>query len=261
MELFGRPLKLVILDVDGVILDLSACFHKNLAQAAVHIGLPLEPIDAYLANASLDRKRSGLTFHDGLRLMWPNISDVQVHAYVRCFRNAECVNPYPLIQGSLETIQWLRTRRVLLALCTTNEQEVLRWRFDTAGIEPEWFAYTITGEAPYVKPDPRTFDALFTALGVSRHHAVYVGDWYPDWEAARGAGVPFIATLSGGVTREAFLREGVPKDHIIARLSDLPTLINFVGASPLPSYGGSNVMPALNHGGMHPDQPQLDSKA
>ena len=38
-----------------------------------------------------DRKRSGLTFHDWLRIMWPSISDGQVHAYVRCFRDAEGV--------------------------------------------------------------------------------------------------------------------------------------------------------------------------
>jgi hypothetical protein len=82
MELFGRPLKLVILDVDGVILDLYACFQTNLEQAASHVGLPHAPITPYLSNVSLDRKRSGLTFHDGLRLMWPSISDGQLQAYV-----------------------------------------------------------------------------------------------------------------------------------------------------------------------------------
>jgi len=225
MELFGRPLTLVILDVDGVILDLYACFQKNLEQAASHVGLPHAPIQQYLSTVSLDRKRSGLTFHDWLRIMWPSISDGQVHAYVRCFRDAEGVNPYPPITGSLETIQWLRQQCLLLALCTTNEQDVLRRRFDAAGIEPEWFAYTITGEDTYLKPDPRTFDALFAVLGVSRDQSVYVGDWYPDWEAARGAGVPFIAVLSGGVTRDAFLREGVPEAHIIERLSDLPNIM------------------------------------
>lgn len=225
MELFGKPLRLVILDVDGVILDLYACFQQNLERVASSVGLPHAPIRQYLSNVSLDRKRSGLTFHDGLRLMWPGISDGQVHEYVRCFREAERLNPYPPIHGSLETIQWIRARRLLLALCTTNEREVLRRRFATAGIAPEWFAYAVTGEAAYLKPDPRTFDALFTALAVPREQAVYVGDWYPDWDAARGAGVPFLAALSGGVTRQAFLREGVPEDRIIERLSDLPTLI------------------------------------
>jgi phosphoglycolate phosphatase-like HAD superfamily hydrolase len=225
MELFGRPLKLVILDVDGVILDLYACFRQNLERAASSLGLPHAPIAQYLSNVSLDRQRSGLTFHDGLRLMWPSLSDGQLQAYVQCFREVERLNPYPPIHGSLETIQWIRAHRLPLALCTTNEREVLRRRFATAGIALEWFAYAVTGEAPYLKPDPRTFDALFAALGVPRDQAVYVGDWYPDWEAARGAGVPFLAVLSGGVTRDAFRREGVPEDHIIERLSDLPNLI------------------------------------
>jgi phosphoglycolate phosphatase-like HAD superfamily hydrolase len=59
-----------------------------------------------------------------------------------------------------------------------------------------------------------------------REQAVYVGDWYPDVDTARGGGVRFIAVLSGGIPRHAFLREGIPEDHIIARLQDLLRLID-----------------------------------
>ena len=35
----------------------------------------------------------------------------------------------------------------------------------------------------------------------------------------------FIAVLSGGIPRYAFLREGIPADHILARLHDLMGLV------------------------------------
>jgi phosphoglycolate phosphatase-like HAD superfamily hydrolase len=63
------------------------------------------------------------------------------------------------------------------------------------------------------------------ALPVPRHHAVYVGDWYPDVDTARGGGVRFMAVLSGGIPRHTFLREGIPEDHILDRLHDLLRLV------------------------------------
>jgi hypothetical protein len=38
--------------------------------------------------------------------------------------------------------------------------------------------------------------------------------------------VRFIAVLSGGIPRHASLREGIPEDHIIARLQDLLSLVH-----------------------------------
>jgi phosphoglycolate phosphatase-like HAD superfamily hydrolase len=49
MQLFGHPLELVILDVDGVILDLMAGFAPHLEAAAGQLHLPTAPIRAYLA--------------------------------------------------------------------------------------------------------------------------------------------------------------------------------------------------------------------
>jgi hypothetical protein len=37
--------------------------------------------------------------------------------------------------------------------------------------------------------------------------------------------VRFIAVLWGGIPRHAFLREGIPEDHIMARLQDLLRLV------------------------------------
>jgi phosphoglycolate phosphatase-like HAD superfamily hydrolase len=48
MQLFGHSLKLVIVDVDGVILDLMADFERHLEAAAGQLHLPTEPIRHFL---------------------------------------------------------------------------------------------------------------------------------------------------------------------------------------------------------------------
>jgi phosphoglycolate phosphatase-like HAD superfamily hydrolase len=73
---------------------------------------------------------------------------------------------------------------------------------------------------------PKALDPLFRAIPVRREHAVYVGDWYPDVDTARAGEVRVIAVLSGGIPRHAFRREGIPEDHILARLQDLLRLVD-----------------------------------
>jgi hypothetical protein len=91
-----------------------------------------------------------------------------------------------------------------------------------------WYAAASTWESGHPKPDPKVLDSIFTAIPAPKEHAVYVGDWYPDVETARGGGVRFIAVLSDGIPRHAFRREGIPEDHILARLHDLLRLVQML---------------------------------
>lgn len=225
MQLFNKPLELVILDVDGVILDLRARFRKNLEMAARFLGLSIKSIEPYLASVELDKKRSGLNFREGLRLIWPEIPDTQLDRYIGQFREIERLNPYPPIPGSIQVILWLRDRNIPVALCTANDRETLRYRFNATKIDLDWFVHSSTEEHKYQKPDPRALDPIFTTIDAPREHAVYIGDWYPDLETARGAGVRFLGVTSGYISRHAFIREGVPHNHIIERLADLRKLI------------------------------------
>ncbi|NUT33063.1 MAG: HAD family hydrolase [Hamadaea sp.] len=61
------------------------------------------------------------------------------------------------------------------------------------------------GNTRFGKPDPRVFDEFFAATGFDPGDCVYVGDSPGDADAARGAGLHFIACLQSGVrTRQAF---------------------------------------------------------
>jgi phosphoglycolate phosphatase-like HAD superfamily hydrolase len=225
MQLFGQPLQLVILDVDGVILDLMAGFEQNLQAAARQLHLPIAPIRDYLAAVHRGARLSYAGLSEAIQAWWPTLSQRDCQQFVARFRTIERTYPYPPVEGSLEAIRRLREQQIPLALCTTNDRQTLAHRLRAAGVDPAWFAAASTWESVYPKPDPRALDPIFAAIPVPREHAVYVGDWYPDVETARGGGVRFLAVLSGGIPRHAFRREGIPEDHIIARLQDLLSLV------------------------------------
>jgi phosphoglycolate phosphatase-like HAD superfamily hydrolase len=225
MQLFGHPLKLVILDVDGVILDLMAGFERHLEAAARQLHLPTAPIRAYLTAVHRGARQSYASLPEAIQAWWPVLNQRDARHFVECFRTLERQHPYPPVEGSLETIQWFRRQQLPVALCTTNDRPTLASRLRSVGVDLAWFAAASTWESGHPKPNPQALDPIFAALPVPREHAVYVGDWYPDVATARGGGVRFIAVLSGGIPRHAFLREGIPEDHIIACLRDLLSLI------------------------------------
>ena len=221
MRIFGSLVELVILDVDGVILDILGGLHKNLEETAVHFGLSLDVIAQNIADIALGKLRIRGNARDSTHTLWPHLSEAEVTEFVDFFEEVERRSPYGLIPGSLEIISFLRDAGMPMALATNNHMKSLLWRLEAAGIDPSWFAAIVTKDNRYFKPHPQTFDPIFAAVPVPRDRALYVGDLQIDWDTACEAGVSFIAVLSGGVPRRAFLHEGVQADHIMNRLNNL----------------------------------------
>lgn len=84
------------------------------------------------------------------------------------------------------------------------------------------------------KPDPRAFDTLLSDHILKPSECVYVGDSLTDAEAAKGAGMHFVACLEAGIrTRADFSIH--PVDAFIDRFADLPATVALLGteaASP-----------------------------
>ncbi len=221
MYILGSPIELVILDVDGVILDILAGLRRNLEETASYFKLALEPIVKNLREIMEGKARIRGNARDSAHEIWPHLTEREITEFVSYFYNVERRYPYPLIDGALDALMLLREHGMPLALATNNPMESLRWRLEAVGIDPSWFAAIVTKDDKYFKPHPKTFDRIFEQIDIAREHALYVGDLQIDWDTARGASVPFCAVLSGGVPREAFIAEGVPPKHIFNRMSDI----------------------------------------
>lgn len=221
MRILGSLTHLVILDMDGVILDILGGLRRNLEEAASHFQLPLEPIARNIEHVAQGKVRIKGNARDSTRELWPHLIEEDIDRFEKYFHDIERRRPYITIEGSLEVISLLRTHGIPVALATNNPMKSLLWRLEAAGIDPSWFAAITTKDDTYFKPHPKTFDTIFERICVAREHALYVGDLQIDWDTARGAGVMFAAVLTGGVPREAFLDEGVHPAHIFNRLSDV----------------------------------------
>ena len=221
MRIFGSPVELVILDVDGVILDILGGLCRNLKETAIHFGLPHNLIAQSINDIALGKIRIKGNARDSTYMLWPHLNEGQITGFVDFFYEVERRSPYGLIPGSLEAISFFRDAGMPMALATNNHMKNLLWRLEAAEIDASWFAAIVTKDNLYFKPNPQTFDPIFAAVPVSRERVLYVGDLQIDWDMARNAGVSFAAVVSGGVPREAFVREGVKADHIMDRLDDL----------------------------------------
>lgn len=222
MQLFGEPLELVILDVDGVILELVEPVTKCLRILAQENGVSADPIDPYFREVSAGKRHGFTGVAEWIRAFWPEQDAMRLTLR---FQELKRLDPWPAIEGSIETLCWLKGAGLHLALCTSNDEPTLKRILEHVGVDLSMFEAISTWETEFRKPDPRCLDPMFDKLGVSRERAVYIGDWFPDLAVSRGAGVRFIAVLSGGMTHQVFKSDGVPDDHILDRLADLPHLI------------------------------------
>ncbi len=226
MKLFGNSLKLVIFDVDGTILDLLKCFQKNLEFAALHMRLPLSPLRDHLEGLSQGKCTLHASFAIGVKTFWPSLTFHEILKFEDTFRQVEELNPYPPIPGAVETIEWLRSRGIYIALCTTNSIKGLHDRLRQANVSLALFdAISTAGNGYPHKPDPRTLIPIFDKIPVDLLQTVYVGDTDADLSTARNAGIEFLAVQSGGVTLQGFLRLGVLENRIVNNLNAIRELV------------------------------------
>jgi phosphoglycolate phosphatase len=128
-----------------------------------------------------------------------------------------------LFSAVRETMACLREQGLALGIVSTK----YRRRIETilrreALLAP--FAVIVGGEDVSAhKPDPESLRLAMEQLGVGPGVTLYVGDSVIDAEAARRAGVSFVAVLSGTTPREAFEWSGVWA--IIGKLAELGHLV------------------------------------
>ena len=227
LYLFGKPLELVIFDNDGVILDLQARFEDQCRFAAKATKLSLETLSDWFVCIRRGERELLASLQQGIKDIWPEMTDEQMELYIQAARDWEQIpeNFYPSVEGGIEIIHWLKQKGVKTAICTTNSYRGLVERLKKVNIDIEWFDATSTSDWKYPKPDPRAFDPILESIKTPKEHTVYIGDILFDWRAAKGAGIPFIAALSGGTPEHLFLRAGIPSARIVRSIAELPKLI------------------------------------
>ncbi len=225
MKLFGQPLGLVVLDVDDVIVEGWRSYLLHTTSAARDLGLDCTPVEQYFVEIQLGQRDVIGNIPCFARQMWPGISDAFIEQFVDRTETHSNIHEHPEVNGSVQTIQWLRQRQIPLAICSNAAEPGIRKRLADVGADFDWFVAAHTREIGFCKPDPRAIRHVLDCTNVASEHAVFVGDLPSDMLAARGSGVRFFGVLSGLTTHAKFASHGVPHTHILSRLSELQNLI------------------------------------
>ena len=189
----------VVLDIDGTLLD--STYHHTIAWqralrrygydvpcARIHrqIGLGGDRLVAAAAGDDAELRHG-----DQIRSAWEMEYD-------------EMLDEPDLLPGARELVDALRDRGVHVVLASSAIPRHAEHAFRLLDAEHSVEAATTADDAAQSKPDPDLLEAAVARVGGTS--SVLVGDSVWDVEAARRAGIPTVAVLSGGVP-EQLLRE------------------------------------------------------
>lgn len=211
-------IKAVILDLDGALIDSttkSIGFHRELAK---HLKLRVPDREEL-------RKLWGLFWPEVVETVWPGLDIEYFRTEYIKFDKGET---YPAIKGARLACQSLIDQGLILTLLTSRDFRTLFHRLSDAGLSPQLFSFIQTPDnSHFIKPNPRVFDKMLKKLvrgwAIRKENMCYVGDTIYDFRAAQGAGVKFIAVLSGAGNREEFEEAGVK--IILNSITDLPAFL------------------------------------
>lgn len=126
---------------------------------------------------------------------------------------------------NLRTLQMLRSKGKRIAILTSRSlPEVTHLMLPTHPLSAHVEQFYHRDNSRHFKPDPRAFEQALIDFAVNPEEAVYVGDAVTDAQAAKGAGLHFIAVLESGLRKRAeFEEEKV--DFFAPKFTDITTYI------------------------------------
>lgn len=189
------PLKLVLFDVDGTLIDSQHAIVAAMEAAANEADLPLPTRADTLSVVGLSLGEAVARLFAGHD---PEAHERAVAAYRGAYMSARSADGAPpLFPGALETLRALHARpEVLLGTATGMSRRGMRRIVEAYDLE-RVFATTQTADDHPSKPDPAMVLAALAETGVAAGDAAFVGDTVYDIQAGRAAGV-FTIGVSWG---------------------------------------------------------------
>ena len=198
-QLFDGTLpRLVMFDLDGTLMDsvpdLAAAVDKMLMLLGREPA-GIERVRDWVGNGSrvlVRRALAGQLDHDGVA---DELADEALALFMQAYAGGhELTAVYP---GVRDCLDWLRERRVKLAIITNKPAQFIEPLLEEMGLAG-YFDWLVGGDTlPQQKPDPAALFWVMDKAGVEPSESLFVGDSRNDVRAAKAATVRCVALTYG----------------------------------------------------------------
>ncbi len=217
----GRLPRLVMFDLDGTLMDsvpdLAAAVDKMLMLLGREPA-GIERVREWVGNGSrvlVRRALAGQLNHDGVA---DELADEALVLFMQAYSGGhELTAVYP---GVRECLDWLRERKVKLAIITNKPAQFIEPLLEEKGLAG-YFQWLVGGDTlPQQKPDPAALFWVMDKADVAPGESLFVGDSRNDVRAAKAATVRCVA-LTYGYNHG----EPIADEHPALVLDDLRELV------------------------------------
>lgn len=217
----NSPLRLIIFDMDGTLVDTVGLIVETVSEAFTAIG-ETAPDEAAI------RSISGITAREAMGILAPHADGQRIDEIVASYRGQYLsragLEREPLFRGAMEAIDRLRRRPGnILAIATGKGYRGAIALLDVHGIRGH-FNSIQTPDHNRGKPDPQMIETAISQAGASKAETVMIGDTTHDMKMARAAGVGAIGVAWGYHARDELRKAGA--DVVIETFDDLDHAID-----------------------------------
>ena len=202
-----------ILDVDGTLVDTN--YHHALAwHRALHAhGHPVQmwKVHRHIGMGG-DQILDALIGEEAAAADGKAISEAEAAAY------QELIGEVEPLEGARELIEKLKDDGATVILASSAKQDEVDHYLDLLDARDLVDDWTTSADVEATKPEPDLVNAALEKAG-NDNASVMVGDSVWDVEAAKRAGVPTLAVLTGGFSEEELREAGAAE--VVEAIDDL----------------------------------------
>jgi HAD superfamily hydrolase (TIGR01509 family) len=202
-----------ILDVDGTLVDTN--YHHALAwHRALHghgHSVQMWKVHRHIGMGG-DQILDALIGEEAAAADGEAISEAEAEAY------KELIDEVEPLEGARELIEKLRDEGNTVILASSAKQEEVDLYLDLLDARDLVDGWTTSADVEATKPEPDLVNAALEKAGNDKP-SVMVGDSVWDVEAAKRAGIPTLAVLTGGFSEEELREAGAAQ--VVEAINDL----------------------------------------